>query len=171
VRTLFVRAFTEGLHDPSARVLETEWRTALRAVTDATLACANCGFEHVADYRRSGLVCLETCIACGAPLDCPPVLLVNHRAILLDQGREIHQSALDRSASRTRAACVEAHPSRQELIGLRNCTEAAWRVTLPDGNEHSIAAGQAVRIIPGSTIRFGRAIGQIVDPSAAGQRK
>jgi DNA-binding helix-hairpin-helix protein with protein kinase domain len=171
VRTLFVRAFTEGLRDPSARVLETEWRTALRAVTDATLACRNCGFEHVADYRRSGLVCLETCIACGAPLSCPPILLVNHRAILLDQEREIEQSALDRSASRTRAASVEAHPSRPGLIGLRNCTEAAWQVTLPDGNTHAVAAGQAVRVIPGATIKFGRGTGLIVDPSAAGEQK
>jgi DNA-binding helix-hairpin-helix protein with protein kinase domain len=164
VRSLFVRAFTDGLHDPMARVLETEWRTALRAVVDATLACGRCGFEHVADYRRSGLACPPACLACGEALRFPPMLLVNSRAILLEQGREIEQAALDRGSSRTSGACVEAHPSRPGLIGLRNRTAGAWQVTLPDGASHQVPAGQAVRLVPGSSLRFGRSTGRVVDP-------
>ena len=169
VRTLFVRAFTAGLHDPSARVLETEWRTALRAIEDATLSCGRCGFEHVADYGRAGLACPESCIACAAALACPPVLLVNRRAIFLTEGREIQQSVLDRSASRASAAIVEAHPSRPGLIGLRNRTAGPWQVTLADGVSHQVPAGQAVRILAGSRIRFGAQIGSIVDARAAGE--
>ena len=169
VRTLFTRAFTSGLHDPSARVLETEWRTALRAIEDATVACPNCGFEHAADYHRARLTCPGECLACGGEIACPPVLLVNRRAIFLAEGHEIERSAIEGGSSADIAARVEAHPSRPGLVGLRNRTGDSWSVTLPGGDSHDVPAGQAVRIVPGSTIRFPRAVAQIAPGAPSGE--
>jgi DNA-binding helix-hairpin-helix protein with protein kinase domain len=56
LRALFIRSFGEGLRDPSARVLETEWRAPLQAVIDAAFACAGCGYEHAADWRGEHLI-------------------------------------------------------------------------------------------------------------------
>ena len=49
LRALFQRSFTAGLRDPSARVVETEWRRALARLRDAIAHCPACGFETPVD--------------------------------------------------------------------------------------------------------------------------
>lgn len=155
VRALFVRAFTAGLNDPAARVLETEWRAALRTVADASFACAACGFEHAADPGKGGVTTAANCLACDAPLTAPPFLLAGDRAVALPLGASLTRSQLERGGDQRIAGRVEAHPTRPERLGLRNLTDAPWQVTLADGTAHEAPAGQVLRLLPGATIRFG----------------
>lgn len=161
LRALFIRSFGEGLHDPSARVLETEWRAPLQAVIDASFGCANCGYEHVANWRASA----KTCEACGDALTPPMGLVLGRRSISLSLGRRLNADALGLSSQDE--AVVEAHPSRPELIGLRNLGQETWRATIPDGTAHPVPAGQAVRLMPGMMIEFGSLTGTV---TAAGAR-
>ncbi len=161
LRALFVRAFTEGLRDPAGRVLETEWRGPLRGVIDATFACPNCGFEHVADPARSGSPAPETCVACLEPMTAPPVLVVGGRAVALHLGAEVKGDLLRRGGAEAAGARVECHPRHPDRIGLRNLSETPWEITLPDSSIHTVPPGQTIRIVPGAAIRFGRASGRI----------
>lgn len=163
---LFTRAFGAGLRDPSARVLETEWRTALRTVADATFSCGGCGFEHVADAGGAVASLAQDCLACAAAIKPPLLLVVGGRALVLDEGRAIAGDALDRRSMLPVGARVEAHPRRPGVFGLRNLGDTPWRMTLPDGTIHAVAAGQAARIMPGVAIAFGRASGTIVGRAA-----
>jgi DNA-binding helix-hairpin-helix protein with protein kinase domain len=168
LRGLFERAFTQGLHNPAARILETEWRNALAAVPDAVFACGECGFEHVADKQFLAAGSGGSCRACMEPLAMPPILILGDRALTLEAGRTIGRELLDGRGAATPAARVDAHPQRPELLGLRNLTDAAWKVTLSDASAHSVAPGQTVRILPGSTIYFGRQSGVIAGGVAVG---
>jgi eukaryotic-like serine/threonine-protein kinase len=165
LRRLFVRAFTTGLNDPSARVLETEWRPALRAVIDASLACIGCGFEQVIDYDRSAGSANTRCIACNAALDLPSLLIVSRRAFALSAGRSIDGAALDPAQGEAAriGAEVEAHPTKPGVIGLKNLTAREWQVTLPDNRSFPVPPGQSIRIVPGASIGFGTVSGRIAD--------
>ena len=159
LRALFTRSFREGLHDPSARVLETEWRAPLQAVIDATFACGACGYEHAADWRGERLSGPAACLACGGPAGAPDGLRLGRRMIGLSLGRRVPGEALGLRGGE--GALVEAHPTRPELTGLRNLTDAPWQATLPGGQVQPVAAGQAVRLMPGLRIDFGKQTGAV----------
>lgn len=158
LRRLFERAFGPGLHDPAARVLETEWRGALGTLVDAAHPCGTCGMEQVA---TPGEDLLRACLACAAPLAWPLALQLGSRLVLLDQGRTIALATRDRFAAP--AARVEEHPSKPGLLGLRNLSGADWRVTLPDASAYRVESGRTVRIMAGARIEFDGLTGEIVD--------
>ena len=158
LRALFVRSFGEGLHDPSSRVLETEWRAPLQAVMDAAFACPACGYEHAADWRGEALRAPKICLACGADAQAPDGLKLGRRMFGLSIDRRVPAEAF---GLRGEGAVVQAHPSRPDLKGLRNLCETPWRAILPDGESHAVAAGQAVRLLPGLRIDFGQMTGAV----------
>ena len=155
---MFVRSFGEGLHDPSSRVLETEWRAPLQAMIDTAFACAACSYEHAADWRGERLTAPMACLACGSVLGAPDGLKVGRRMIGLSLGRRVPGDAL---GLRGEGAVVETHPSRPDMIGLRNLGESPWQATVPGGQTHPVAAGQAVRLLPGLRIDFGKQTGAV----------
>lgn len=161
LRDLFERAFGEGLRDPASRVLETEWRGPLRTVVDASFTCAECGFEHVADPRTEPLT-PDLCLACLQPLSAPPMLVVGERVASLTVGTELCGDMLRRGGSAKVVARVETHPKHPDRVGLRNLSEQIWQVGLADQSTHAVPPGQVVRILPGSTLKFGAATGRIV---------
>ncbi|MCR6643761.1 MAG: serine/threonine-protein kinase [Terricaulis sp.] len=160
LRALFIRSFGEGLHDPHARVLETEWRAPLQAVIDAAFGCADCQYEHVADWRAGKMLAPMACLACGKAITAPEGLRVGRRVIGLSRGKSVPGDALGLRAGA--AALVEAHPARPEITGLRNLSDTPWQATLPGGESHTVEAGQAVRILPGLGINFGKLTGAVL---------
>ncbi len=162
LRHLFVRAFTDGLHDPASRVLETEWMNALKSIPDAIHICHDCDFEHVISMEKGAPCVSAECLCCGETLEFSPVLCVGSQVITMNIGQEIKAGYLGGAGGGTAtAAKVEAHPSRPGLIGLRNMTKSPWRVSLPEGTSHIVPPGQAVRIAPGTDINFGKSVGTI----------
>lgn len=158
LRALFIRSFGEGLHDPSARVMETEWRPALQAAADAAFACAACGYDHVADWRGARLAGPAACQACGGDSRPPDGLKLGRRVIGLNLGRRIPGEDYGAPSA---AAVVEAHPQRPDLTGLRNLGATAWRAVPPGGGEIRVEAAQAVRLLPGLRIDFGQQTGTV----------
>ena len=145
LRALFVRAFTRGLHDPSARVLETQWRTALGRVSGAVHQCAECGFEHVAELRGGKASAHFGCLACARPMTPPYFLMTGQRSERLAVGDQIG-GGLGR---------VEVHPTRPDVLGLRNLSQDTWRAGAPDGTLHPVPPGKTVRLLPGIRVDFG----------------
>ena len=52
IQDLFITAFTDGLHNPEARVRESQWRDALSRTRDAIVHCAGCGGQNIHDDNR-----------------------------------------------------------------------------------------------------------------------
>jgi eukaryotic-like serine/threonine-protein kinase len=161
LRALFTRSFGQGLHDPLARVLETEWRVPLQAVVDATFGCTACGYEHAAAMSSNRLVSVNRCLACGDVLIAPDTLRLGGRTFGLSIGQRVPADALGLSGG---GGVVEAHPSRPDLKGLRNLSDQPWRVVFPGGDAHVLAVGRAVRLLPGLRIEFGQQAGTVCTP-------
>lgn len=157
LRGLFVRSFGEGLKDPASRVLETEWRPPLQALIDGAFACRACGYEHGADWRGEILAGPYACAACNQPPFAPDALRIGRRMMSLSLGRRLSKDALGAGAE----GAVEAHPTRPELVGLRNLGAGAWQARLPGGQQHEVGAGQTVRLMPGLVIDFGAQTGLV----------
>jgi predicted RNA-binding Zn-ribbon protein involved in translation (DUF1610 family) len=145
VRNLFTRAFTKGLTDPGARVLETQWRTALNKMIGAVYSCPSCGFEHVAELKGRKVSARYECLACRQPMSPPFFLLRGTKSERLGVGDTIG-GGIGR---------VEVHPTRPELVGLRNLTEEPWTVHVPGAAPTEAPAGKAVRLMDGVKIDFG----------------
>lgn len=61
------------------------------------------------------------------------------------------------------AGSIVPHPTRENVIGLRNSGAAAWSATLRDGSKQMIEINQNIRLAPGVTIDFGsNLIGTVV---------
>jgi serine/threonine protein kinase len=72
LRNLFTRAFTEGLKDPDARVMENEWRWEMCRMRDSILHCGRCGAENFFDVQVVRQTKdLHPCWSCGFRLSLP----------------------------------------------------------------------------------------------------
>lgn len=152
LRLLFERVFTSGLRQAGDRVIEAEWRPVLRAAIDGDHRCT-CGWERILDVRAAA------CPACGSDAPMPPFLRVGRRQWAMTPGRTIERDALGLGAGP--GASVEPHPTRPELVGLRNLSDATWRATQADGRRHVVEPSRAVRVEPGMQFDFGRARGVV----------
>ena len=73
LRKLFIRAFTAGLRDPDARVMENEWRKEMCALRDAIFHCPHCGAENFFDVEKlRQRRALDPCWGCQSLLSNPP---------------------------------------------------------------------------------------------------
>jgi hypothetical protein len=98
------------------------------------------------------------------------VLTIGRHAICLTAGRSIAMQALMPGRAGDQAAIgasVEAHPTRPDILGLRNRTGEPWRVQVRDGSVVAVPPGSTVRLLDGTQISFGAVIGLITAPDAA----
>ncbi|CAM5250158.1 MULTISPECIES: hypothetical protein [Streptomyces] len=158
-RELFRRSFTTGLRDPAARVRESEWRCALRAVRDAVVECVSCGQQTMTE--PGGNPPPRDCWGCGARLVLPPRLTVTappprtERHIRLRRAARVRAHHLlpaptryDRSDAALVAALVE-QPEKPGRFGLANRSRETWTGTRADGTVQKVEPGQAVPLRSG----------------------
>ncbi len=160
LRELFVRSFTAGLHQPSRRVLEYEWRAAFLAAHASVFACSACAYEHCAEVAGGAAACAR----CGAGLALPPIVVIGRAAFAARPGRTLlrHCTAPGGSPDFDAVAgTVERHPCEPNVVGLCNRTEAAWRVRVPGRADATVAPGKTVRLVPGLEIGFGATVGRV----------
>jgi hypothetical protein len=179
LRTLFIRAFTDGLRQPGRRVRETQWRDALSAVRDLIISCPRCGRQNMTDPDEIGS---RSCWSCGTLLTLPPVVQVTTvnpartRTIVLAPSARIYSHHLTPDPPRhdftaaAAAAVVVEHPRVPGRLGLRNLTAGAWTARRPDGSSVEIPPGRSIDIIAGTRIQLGTAAAEIRhrDPAERG---
>lgn len=151
LRKDFVRAFTDGLHDPSRRVREGVWRSHLSRLLDGIAVCA-CGRENPTDDG----IPMGACWSCGSVLSPPVRLRIGPRVLVLNAGTKVtgHHLRRDYSYDDT-VAQVVVHPTRPDLWGLRNDSGTSWRVAGPDGQEQDLDPGRSIGLVPGASLRMG----------------
>jgi len=151
LRQDFTRAFTRGLHEPAARVREGVWRSRLSRLLDGIVVCA-CGSENFTDDGVAG-----TCWSCGGDIPPPVRFVVADRTLVLNAGTAVTRHHLYRDYDyATVLATVVPHPVRPGLWGLRNDSEVAWRVQLPDvGEPMEVPPGRIVGLVKGAALDLG----------------
>lgn len=170
LRDLFIRAFTEGLHDPGhGRVQETEWRRALSQLRDSVVECTHCHAENFYDPQR--LARKEPsfeCWRCGAPIGSSPPRIGIRRTGAQPRDAPLHVVVLQASARlfahHTAGSEYDFSAPTAELIGqplaMRNLSGQPWSA-VDNAASTAVLPGDAVALTHGLRIRFGRTEGEI----------
>ncbi|CAM5525226.1 Protein kinase OS=Streptomyces cyaneofuscatus OX=66883 GN=G3I52_03135 PE=4 SV=1 [Streptomyces cyaneofuscatus] len=166
LQDLFTHNFTVGLHQPTARVRESQWRDALRSVLDAIVDCADCGRQNM---TQPAATTAGMCWSCGSSLILPPRLSIitplprSERHVRLRRDARVHEHHLAPEPSRhdysdaTLVAELTEHPSRPGKFGLANRSSTSWTGTRSDGTSQEIAPGQTVPLRAGLRLDLGGA--------------
>ncbi|HEX6931287.1 MAG TPA: hypothetical protein VF162_04010, partial [Streptosporangiaceae bacterium] len=158
-RTVFERAFTSGLRDPSGlgRVAEGVWRRALVRLADCVSVCS-CQASVFYDPDDPGLRCWN----CNQVPPRPTLIELPGGTIALSQGAVITPHHLSRNRDHdTVIAIVENHPARPGELVLRNVSTKAWTMTPAGESAKTVDPQRRLGIRP-MTIDFGSAHGRIV---------
>jgi eukaryotic-like serine/threonine-protein kinase len=156
IRSLFTRAFTEGLTDPHSRVRESEWRLAMVQLRDLLMHCPSCTAECFFD---PAVRAVPPCWRCGETA-APPLRLVfttSSDVVILDRGGEVHRHHLGapRYQFDEPVGSVVEHPSNPRILGLRNQTRSAWTATTASGLVRRVDPGRSIALMAGTRLDFG----------------
>lgn len=168
LRDLFTRAFTDGIDDPQhGRVREGEWRAAMIKLRDSILYCAHCGAENFydADALKSSGGQSGICWNCNRRIQLPYRLRIGRHTVMLNYDSALYPHHLDEQRPYDfsyPAASIVRHPEREDLWGLRNCTQDTWSFWAADTTSASMLnPGKSVTLTPGLRIQFGKQEGLI----------
>jgi DNA-binding helix-hairpin-helix protein with protein kinase domain len=167
VRETFVKAFTEGLHDPeSGRVGETVWRLVMARARDSIVYCSGCAAENFYDFQTVNASGGKQppCWSCGHEFRLPPRMRIEKHIIMLNHDAKLyphHVSGAPTYDFSTPVAEVTRHPTNPGLWGLKNKTSAKWVCTLADGTIRDVEPERSVPLALGTKIQFGRVEGEI----------
>ncbi|MEM7568565.1 MAG: serine/threonine protein kinase [Pseudomonadota bacterium] len=159
VRALFTRAFTAGLNDPSARVLERQWRQTFMRAVHALFPCPSCGADQALEAGSDAATFPAACTACGAPLPAPLYLDCRRGPFALrdSHGLPTHMLTSSDPNFKSLVGFVEAHPKKPDMLGLRNLSDDSWKVQLPDRDPGLLPPGKAIGLFDGSVIHTSQA--------------
>mgnify|MGYP003116253246 FL=1 len=153
VQRLFVQAFTDGLDaSGEGRVRESVWRAAMAKLLHSIQRCPWCRSECFWDLAHPE----QHCWNCARPLGTPLRLEFGRTSIVLNDDTKVAAHVLRHDYDFERSiAEVVTDPNRPNVWGLRNCGEADWTVTMPNGAEHVVEPGRAVGLVPDATVAIG----------------
>ena len=166
LRDRLTRAFTAGLHDPHARIRESEWRAALVQLRDAILYCGHCGAENFYDGEalRANSGQPGACWSCQRPLTLPFRLRLGRDVIMLNHDTQLYPHHVDPQRLYDLSqpvAVIQQHPQNRNLWGLKNLSAAKWVVTTTDGTMRDVEPGRSAGLAVGVKINFGAVEGEI----------
>lgn len=158
LKTLFVRAFTDGLREPHKRVTTREWKD-LFANLYFSIAPCSCGAEVFHDGHFA-----VPCWHCKGTSPKMPLTLVSgrSRALLLGHSQLAVHHADGKHDIDTTIGKVVQNPNNPDLWGIQNVSQSAWTYIRPDGTHVPVAPGRTAAIAKGAQIDFGQQIGKIV---------
>lgn len=158
VQKLFIKAFTEGLKNPSARVTEGEWLKAFRQLLASLCKCKSCGAEVFYDPSNR----TKKCWNCDSQLGSFSVLDIEGHYFVIDQGKELYACDTtldDKIPIGNPIGVVVANPQKPDVVGLKNCDAGNWNYTGVSGTQSVIVPGKTAALKPGVTFHFGRHLG------------
>lgn len=168
LRELFTRAFTAGLHDPGARVQESEWRRALRQLHDSVQTCPACGAQNFHDpARRAAGLQSHACWHCGGALPTAPLRLGLKRrgaraadppdhVVVLEPGAVLHADQLGTTARPASAVVARVLPGPM----LRNDGSTEWSAWAGE-QPHRVLPGESIAASAGLRLAMGEAEGVV----------
>lgn len=163
LRRLFTRAFTDGLMDPDARIMENEWRKEMGAIRDAIFYCERCTAENFFDIERARQkLPVNPCWGCGRALEAPPRMRLGGEhdpfLVVLSRGAQLFPHHLERDTYNFGRALAEvtANP-----FGLRNLSAASWVCRAQDNSITVVRSDEVLPLRSDCHISFGRIEAQV----------
>jgi len=168
LKETFIRAFTDGLHDPDRRVTEGEWQNLFSEIKDRIISCPRCRAENFTG--TDGIV--HPCWHCHTPLASPPLLTIKRPSgdvtIALSNGTTLRGRHVSLSPGNDDGSAIMGtvvpHPSRPGTAGIRNQSGMVWHAVFPDGTATDVPPGRAVPLNPGTTITIDGVLLTILAP-------
>ena len=158
---LFRRSFTDGLHYPSKRVRESEWRKAFATAINSIWLCG-CSAENFYEPMVAAPSGGKLCWSCKKPLVLPPRIKIDDDIVLLNRTTQLFGYHVGQTRDDdTLIAEVVQNPQVPNLFGLRNTSVEAWTLTKPDGSVVDVPSGRAASILNGNRINFGLKTGEV----------
>lgn len=158
LRDRFTAAFTIGLRDPEARVMDNDWRKEMVRLRDCIFPCSECGAELFFDLGRLRKTrSLGPCWSCSAVPQPPPRMRLGQSAgeqlVMLNPGVELFAHHLgDRSYDFLEAwAQVVSRP-----LGLKNLSPLKWQAIPQEGAPVEVPPGSTLELIGSLRIDFGK---------------
>jgi len=163
IRELFQKSFTDGLHLPDQRVMESEWRAAFVAARDAIFPCSGCGLENIFDLQLARENKTQACWRCHRNASPSARLKTDDALVVLSPDTKLyeHHLGLNRWGFKKAQAEVTPHQSQPGLYGLRNLSGDTWELTLPGRQPVPVPPGKAASIADGNILNFGRVRGEM----------
>jgi eukaryotic-like serine/threonine-protein kinase len=160
LRDLFIRAFTKGLHDPDARIMENEWRRELSHLQDSIFVCSTprCETQNFFDLERPRRKqALNPCWACEQPLPYPPRMRVgaqhDSKLVVLSPGTQLFPHHLENDTYNFKAPLAEVVSN---TVGLKNLSTHKWFCQRPDGSVIEVLPQTVLRFQSNCRIHFGK---------------
>ena len=158
LRKLFIRAFTAGLHDPDARVMENEWRKEMCALRDAIFLCPQCGAENFFDLellrQKKGL---EPCWGCRSQLRNPPRLRMGSaygsQLVMLSPGAQLFAHHLEGDTYNFESPLAEVVT---KPLGLKNLSPVRWTSRTQNGSTIEVKPNEVLPLAVDCHIHFGK---------------
>jgi DNA-binding helix-hairpin-helix protein with protein kinase domain len=155
LRDMFTRAFTDGLRNGNARIVEKEWKDAFVRLRNGILYCHSCGAENFFNKKPS-------CWKCKATITPPPRLQMNKQLLMLNHNSAVFAHHLHENFDfQTVIGKVSRHPTDPKRWGLTNESKDSWTYTKTSGDTAIIEPTKTAPLATGAKINFGPAEGVI----------
>ena len=159
IKNAFIQTFTEGMHNPSKRVIDNEWFKLLVRMRSEIVSCS-CGRPAIfaSPYLKGSKY---VCSRCKSEY---PTLRIGNNLIVLNEGTKLYSIQIDKDSEdfETVAGKVSENKKQPGLFGLKNLENKTWSVTYPDGTDKNISTNGGAPLVVGMKIDFGKGIiGQI----------
>jgi DNA-binding helix-hairpin-helix protein with protein kinase domain len=155
---LFVRAFTAGLKDPDARVMENEWRKEMCGLRDSIFNCPQCGAENFFDLEALRQTkALQPCWGCQSALANPPRMRLGGaygaQLVMLSAGAQLFAHHLEGDTYNFERPLAEviAQP-----FGLKNLSNLKWSSRQADGSLKEVSCDEVLPLDGDCRISFGK---------------
>lgn len=167
LRTLFIKAFTEGIHDPiDGRIIESDWQKIMIRLRDSIFYCHNCGVENFHDADTSNISNNKplACWSCATEPRLPFRLHINQNVVLLNHNTQLFPyhiySQQKYDFSRPLAEVIQ-NPKNSHIWGLRNLSTETWVISKDSSKVKEVAPGRSATLMDGLKIQFGKSEGTI----------
>jgi serine/threonine protein kinase len=155
LRDMFTRAFTKGLFDGKARIVEKEWKDAFASLRNSILYCHSCGSENFFNKK-------PVCWNCAADITPPPKMRIGRQTLMLNHDTVLYAHHLRANFDyKTVVGKVTKHPAQPSKWGITNCGTENWSYTKAGGDTTVIEAGRTAPLVVGARFGFGVAEGII----------
>lgn len=158
LKKLFIRSFTEGLHNPNRRVTEGEWQDAFLELQDCIVSCPNDRAENFWYEDLNKISCWYCKKDIDSPIRLELITSCGKRNVVITKNTKILLRHVDPYAEEEMGTSVIGeivqNPNNPSLWGLKNVTENQWKISLADGSMREVPPQKAAPLAIGVTIGF-----------------
>jgi eukaryotic-like serine/threonine-protein kinase len=163
LRKLFTRAFTVGLYDPDARVMENEWRKEMCTLRDAIFYCPSCGAENFFDLELARQKKAPgACRGCRSALSNPPRMRLGaahgSQIVTLRRGAQLFAHHLEGDTYNFENPLAEVV---SDPLGLQNLSPRKWTSRSQNGSVTEVKTSEVLPLPADCDINFGKTEGQV----------